>query len=358
MKLFLNIHGLEFALTCADSRVTDEVGRQFAHFVTDGAGTAACMGMTALLRTPDPNLIPRDAEASLITIYSTSYEHDDIVYIDYQRRGLLVYDTVGETAELYSDDVLFLATMATALITSRVRQLLPARGIHVFPWLSVSARGSAFLFLMYPGGGKTTLTLELLRSTDLALLGDTFTFVSRDGTVLPYPRSIHKRGRKVPQIPEEVQTPFTNLIHEPRVSIDLGYIRDRFGPPSRPTAVFLCNRIASEEPRIVEVPKWRAFVLAARQVRMKSRLQGALGHLVPPTRMSRPRSWWNAARRALAATSVLGRSDTYLLLLGHDTSRNVRVVERFIEERARGRRASRGSDGAPVSGVPARSQEA
>ncbi len=248
MDLELNFYGVNVRVNCKNPNVIDCLKREFKYFLSETGISSVEFYLEALEQSPPYHLIPEGTEASIITMYSSSYRNGNYVYTDYQGRGFLIYDLVGGRGEAYSDDEIFLTTIVRALIISKVVELLSVKGIYSFPWFGVSINRLVVLFLMFHGGGKSILALELLKNSELMLVGDTHTLVSRNGEILPFHRNIDARGGMLSWIPQNRQKLYINVIYEPRVSIDINYFSDKLSGPCRPYIMAVCKRIFSEKP--------------------------------------------------------------------------------------------------------------
>ena len=273
-------------------------------------------------------------QPSSISMFCSSYRNDDYVYTDYQGRGFLILDLEGENGKIYSNNESFLTTLLTNTIFEKVCELLSAKGIYRFSWLSMSVNGLAIVFLMLPGGGKTSLVLELLKTPEFKILSDTYTFITRTGEILPFPRNLHPRGGKVSEIPQDRQQVFDTTRYEPRVRIDIDHFRDQLSNSCKPYLIAVCKRIFSEDPRIEKLPKWKSFLLVYRQALVKYKLYESINdQQTSEKKKSTYRRYLTSATRALTVIKTLCKSQTYLFYLGLNNDKNARAINAFMREK-------------------------
>jgi len=272
MNLEFDFYGIRVKVTCENSTVLTSLKKDYEYFLSEGGDSSAQLYLEAVEQPPPYHLIPQGTEASSISMFCTSYRDDDYVYTDYPGRGFLILDLEGENGKIYSNNESFLTTLLRRTIFHRVSELLSAKGIYRFSWLSMSVNGLAIVFLVLPGGGKTSLALELLKTSEFKILSDTYTFITRTGEILPFPRNLHPRGGKVSEIPQDRQQSFDTTKYEPRVMIDIDHFRDQLSSSCKPYLIAVCKRIFSEDPRIERLPKWKSFLLVYRQALVKYKL--------------------------------------------------------------------------------------
>ncbi len=95
--------------------------------------------------------------------------------------------------------------IAFLTVLSRVGEHLDAVGLHRVHALGLQAQGAAALVLLPMGGGKTTLTLRLLREEGVRLLSEDSPLIARRGEVLPFPLRIGVRpGEEPPGTPPDL----------------------------------------------------------------------------------------------------------------------------------------------------------
>ncbi len=334
MNLEFDFYGIKVKVTCENSTVMNSLRRDYEYFVSEGSDDSAHLYLEALEQPPPYHLIPQGTEASSISMFCTSYRKDDHVYTDYQGRGFLILDLEGENGKIYSTNDSFLTTLLRRTILTRVSDLLSAKGIYKFSWLSMSVNGLAIIFSMLPGGGKTSLALELLKTSEFKILSDTYTFITRTGEILPFPRNLHPRGGMVSEIPQDRQQLFDNTRYEPRVMIDIDHFRDQLSSSCKPFLLAVCKRIFSEEPRIEKLPKWRSFLLLYRQALVKYELYESINDQETSEKeKSRFRKHLTSAKRALIVIKLLYKSETYLFYLGVNNSRNAKAINTFMREK-------------------------
>jgi hypothetical protein len=240
--------------------------------------------------------------------------------------------TVGE-GKIYSNSESFLSALLQAVILCKVDELLSEKGIFKFSWLSMSVNGLAILFLTLPGGGKTSLALDLLKISDFKLLSDTYTVVTSTGEVLPFPLDLYSRGDMLPEIPQAHQELFNNSFHGHRVTIDIDYFRDKLAGSCRPYIMAVCKRIFSQKARIEKLSKWKTVLFVYQQALAKYRFYQSDGFLIPENRKSSYRRYLISIKRTLVAIKTLWKSQTFLLYLGVNKGENARIVSEFIQKR-------------------------
>ncbi len=151
----------------------------------------------------------------------------------------------GGTAEpmiCHSADIAAIHTLDRLVDT--VQRGLHARGFTTIHAAAVASPGGIVVLAGASGQGKSTLALGLAYR-GFGLLSDELAIVDRDGTVLPYPRSVHVRPATLDLIPA-----LGFLADRPRLTLGGGSewaltpaeLRDRWGgtpPTTGPLAAIL-----------------------------------------------------------------------------------------------------------------------
>ncbi len=154
----------------------------------------------------------------------------------------LVSGGTAEPMTCHSADIAAIHTLDRLVDT--VQRGLHARGLTTIHAAAVATAGGILVLAGASGQGKSTLALGLAHR-GFGLLSDELAIVDRDGTVLPYPRSVHVRPATLDLIPA-----LEFLADRPRLTLGGGSewaltpaeLRDRWGgttPATGPLAAIL-----------------------------------------------------------------------------------------------------------------------
>jgi hypothetical protein len=329
--LAFDFYGLRVTVAADDGHLLEDVRRDFSYF---RAGPGAAALRVTLKPEPGPRTqLPR-LKATLQTPRNIVYRDAEVSYIDYFGRALMTHGRDGACV-IYCSDRDLAHEVAFLTILSRVGEHLDAVGLHRVHALGLQAQDAAALVLLPMGGGKTTLTLQMLETEGVRLLSEDSPLIARNGEVLPFPLRIGVRpGEEPPGAPPQHMRTVRRMEYGPKTLIDIEQFRDRIGERCRPGVILLGER-------------WLAGPSAILPERRRRALDAFLRHCVVGLGLYQgvefvfERTAWEIVGKAGVALSrlrnslgVIRRSGVYRFVMGPDRRQSAQVLAEFLHGEA------------------------
>jgi len=255
-QLFLEFYGVNIQIESDDTGLLDLIVHDFNYFIT--AGKKCDFLIRYHKKTPEYSKLPI-MSASLATPRNICFIDKDVTYIDYFGKALNIYKKKKKQCDIYTDKIKLGHEIVYLTILSRVSDLLDNKGFHRIHALGLEYHGKGILVLLPSGGGKTTLAMQILNSTedDIKLLSEDSPMIDSHGNLYPFPIRI---GLLPEQVPEGIDDKFTNYYERmefgPKITINLSYFKNRISyNPVSPWIILLGERSTGEVSQIKPAPK-------------------------------------------------------------------------------------------------------
>ena len=319
----------------ADVRIVIEPDRAHSRETAPNNAAPRAKRARRLFRTKDA-VVTRSGSAQ---IFETS------------ERATVTYDFGTESGAIFGPDRDLALEKGYLLVTTRVGALLDRRGLHRVHAMGVARGEDALLCALAMGGGKTTLTLELMRgggapatsraaSDGWRLLSDDSPLIGRDGRVWPLPiRPGVVQGTPLPDVPAHLLISFPRSRYGPKTLIDARHFAGRVAPPSRVRVIAFGARADRTVPTARRrtglaglAVLWQAGVMGrglAELLEYSAPFSAAGAMELVRTRIS----------RFFAMLAALRGAAVYELALGNDAAANASLVGSLLDaHRAAGAR--------------------
>ena len=326
-ELWLEVHGEKAVVRCCDPSVLDALGRDFEYF------SAAPGGPGALQLTLEAREASGEGAGGLPIFGGRDYHvraRGRERVIRYRDGALALYDFEKKKGRIIARDPARLHELAYLALLSRVGEALDRRGLHRVHALGFEWSGHGGLLLLPSGGGKSALTLEMLRGSAFGLLSEDTPIVDSGGGLRAFPLRLGFRpGTDLAKVPLEWQRPFRRRLHGPKTLVDLPFFLHRVRALARPRWLLLGRR--GPGPARLR-PASRARAAAA----LGANLVVGVGVAQMAEYMIRPsaRGVWDllniVASRARAARSLLGACQAWEFSLGAGPEDAARALSHFL----------------------------
>jgi hypothetical protein len=257
------------------------------------------------------------------------YSLGDETWVDHHGHAMSHYDFARESGEITALQTSDLVELGYLMIQSRLGQLLEARGLFRVHCLGIELNGRSALVLTPSGGGKSTLALALLRTTDARLLGDDMVFIDDAGNATAFHSPI---GIASPALAEGLGEPleFARRLHGNKWILPLDAIENRLADgPTPVTLLAVAVRVSSPPARLVDAERsavvgalWRDLVVG---LGLPQVIELVARHGVADLPQALP----VATRRAAAAYQLAKRSNHHVLELGDPNDAAALLCERL-----------------------------
>lgn len=336
-RLCFDFHGVGLRVSCDDLAVSTQVAEDFAYFRTDRSPRAepepgSGLTITASSCKPDYAALP-PLKANLYTPRNICYSQGDITYIDYFGRALARYDRGHDTLDVQSDEPHMLREVIFLSVLSRIGEALERRHMHRVHSLAIELDGEAALFALRSGGGKTSLTMELLRS-DAAyrVMSEDSPLVSASGRVLPFPLRFGVKGDRPEGFADHHVTRVERMEFEPKYLISLEAFDGRIASgAAEPRFLFIGQRTLSRECAIRRVGFSAGLRCLMRDMIVGVGLYQGVEFLFQSSTLEVVKRTGLFVSRLRRALSLLRRCEIYTVELGRDRHRNAADVVTFLK---------------------------
>lgn len=144
---------------------------------------------------------------------------------------------------IYADEAQVAYQAAFYVVQSYVGEAMDRMGTHRVHGLAMSWNGRATVLMAPSGGGKSTLALRLLSQPQFGLYSDDIAFVTREGTLIPFPLRI--ASSEAPDIEDGFVRRFVTEDRPTKFVVRSSYFKSRV-PEAAPLVVLGCLKRGSE----------------------------------------------------------------------------------------------------------------
>jgi len=325
-----NVYGYKFTISGPAGAAYSGACQDFAYFKSTPCTDGDLIEI--IDAEPDYDSLPQ-VEASIYTPRNVVFKSGDISYIDYQGHALGIYDKKTNNFSIQSRDADLLYESVYLFLLSQVGAFLDEQHMHRVHALAVSIYGHAIVVLLPSGGGKSTLTLELLKHPEVKLLSDDSPFIDTDGHVHAFPLRLGLLRGSESEIPEEHRREIQRMEFEPKVLLNYEYFSHRVIPDARPGLILLGARTLSPEGSLEELGFFKGFRAMTANCIVGIGLYHGLEFILSSSPWEILTRFGLVLSRARNSARFLRRSHVYKLRLGRSSESNARAVIKLAEKK-------------------------
>lgn len=332
--LWLNFYGVLVEFTSDDAETSEFIESDFSFFriVSPIENTGPVFRISVHLKPPPYHRIPDNTVATAHTKDAVVYKTESATYYDSFGEALVIYTGGHDSAEIYSLDRNLLFEKSYLMIMTHVGERLDRRGLHRIHAMGVVYRNKGILCLLPMGGGKTTLTLGLLKNKAFSLLSEEIPLVSTRGMLLTFPIRMGVTQGTPLSIPDRFLKDFKRSHYKAKTLIDTRFLEGQIGSVVEPGVIFVGRRLFSAHPRIEKASRLRAFASLFRLCVMAIGIPQLLEYLLHFDILDAVRQSPIFVSRLMSSLALVLKSRTYVLYLGYDRDENARYVTEFLSE--------------------------
>jgi len=318
-----DVYGYKFTISGPAGKAYSGACQDFAYFETNSGVGANLIEM--IEADPDYDALP-EVEASIYTPRNVVFKKGDISYIDYQGRAIGIHNKKTNHFKIQSRDPDLLYEAVYLFLLSQVGAFLDEQHMHRVHALAVSICGHAVVVLLPSGGGKSTLTLQLLKHPEVKLLSDDSPFIDVHGHVHAFPLRLGLLRGSESEVPKEHRRVIQRMEFEPKVLLNYEYFSHRVTADAKPGLLLLGARTLASEGRLDRI----GFLKGFRAMTANCIVGIGLYHGLEFILESSP--WEILSRFSLALSRTrntfrfLRRSRIYKLRLGRSSESNANAV--------------------------------
>jgi hypothetical protein len=326
-----DVYGFQFTLNSENAgQAIADVSEDFAFFRRDSVAAGA---MPVVLHGVDPpyDTIPQKP-ATVYTPRNISFTDGSRTYVDYSGRALAIFDRAKPSFDVYSRDGGLLYEVAYLYLLSRIGEYLDTRGLHRIHSMALSYDGKAVLAIFPMGGGKSTLAMELLKSTDFKILSDDSPFLARNGGVLAFPLRLGFLPGGEAGVPAEHRRTINRIEFGPKVLVNYSFFADRVAANAAPGVVFLGERSLAKTCRIEPIGTLAQYRSIIVNCVVGLGLYQGLEFVMRSNPIELVSKAGVAFSRFRNARALFRRAHVCRLILGRDHAQNAEAVSQYVRK--------------------------
>ena len=260
-KIVLNIYDVIISLI-GNEEIVNKLSLDFKYFLLDNNNLNIKINLSININFINPpyEKIPQ-ISASMYKTDCLCYDYNNLRYVDYNGKGLVIFNKEKKIAEICSLDKDLLYEISYLFLHSQVGELLDIKGYHRIHACSFSYNNKTFICTLPQGCGKSTLLMNLLKNNSIKLLSDDTPIINRKGNVYPFPIRIGIcNDFDTSNIDKNFITVFNRRKFGQKNLVSFEYFKDRIEKENFPTTIILGKRVYSNTPMLIKTNKFYAFV--------------------------------------------------------------------------------------------------
>jgi hypothetical protein len=269
--------------------------------------------------------------ASVLTPRNISFRDGDVSYVDYFGRGMAIVNERHGTCDIYATAFDLAREIAYLFLLSTVGQYLDSKGLHRIHAMGVNYKGHGVLLLLPSGGGKSTMTMELLRHDDFSLLSEDTPLIDRDGRIHPFPLRLGFRDDGKTEVPPEQRRTLKRMEFDPKTFVDLSFFAHKLSGPVGASLLLVGERNLGMESMVVPISRRRAAKALIKYLIVGLGVYQGLEFLLERGLWEMTGKVGVAASRARNGVVLMRKTHAYKLVLGRDREKNSRTLIEFIQ---------------------------
>jgi hypothetical protein len=324
-----DFHGFRVQVSGHPPEVVQEITRDFEWFVK-AESHPPDMQVTVYQEPPPYDRLPA-VPASVLTPRNISFRDGDVSYVDYFGRGMAIVNERHGTCDIYATGFDLAREIAYLFLLSTVGQYLDSKGLHRIHAMGVNYKGHGVLLLLPSGGGKSTMTMELLRHDDFSLLSEDTPLIDRDGRIHPFPLRLGFRDDGKTEVPPEQRRTLQRMEFDPKTFVDLSFFAHKLSVPVKASLLLVGERNLGMESMVVPISRRRAAKALIKYLVVGLGVYQGLEFLLERGLWEMTGKVGVAASRARNGVVLMRKTQAYKLVLGRDREKNSRTLIEFIQ---------------------------
>ena len=328
----LNFYGKHIAIRCPPGIELATLDKLYGFFNSDRREREPDCEIALEIGEPDLNSFGA-VRPAYYTPRNVVYFHEGQKIVNYHGRALVLQNREGSRARVIARNEDILQSVAYNLLQFQMSIHADAIGRYRVHALAFSFNGKGVLVLLPRGGGKSTLTLELLKRGEIKLISEDAPLIDGSGRIYPHPVSI---GRLKGEIPEGVPAEFVGEIQymdgNTKEFLDIRCFRSRIEEsPVKIAAIYSGQRFLGDRVEIVPQSYCSMlrefFSVCVSGVGLYQGLEFAL------TRSVRELLGyaWLGLRRFYAAARFIAGGERYEFRMGTNVKRNTEELLKHLD---------------------------
>lgn len=334
-ELKLNIYGFFIQIKSVDQEVLKKLKKDFNYFVVKEE-TKVEKTLSIKIQDHEEHLIPRNLKATKQTSNSIYFDKGNKRYNDYYGKATTIFNYKTETVDVYFKNKSFLHEITYLLILSRSAKFMDSVGLHKIHACSVKLNKKNIVFMMGSKGGKSTLFLELIRTSDIKIISDDTPVVDRFGNIRPFPLRIgiedkNKIFSYFPYLRDEDTYEFKREYYSKKYLVPINALKNEVSVGLK-TALIQGVRTTRDKPLLKKISRLEMFKFLIGHMIVGVGLPIILEYFIEHNLKDHLRNTKNLFSRIKTAILLLVKSETYIYYMSDNVVLNGTYLKDFFDE--------------------------
>lgn len=331
-KLILSFYGLAIEITSLDLQGLKNIEKDYSYFKSPLSHPSHIKAKIKVIpEDPRYSDLPF-LKASMYTPRNICYHRDNLTYIDYYGKGLVVADKKKNEYTVFSKDLYLRHEIVYLTILSLVGSHLDSKGLHRVHGFGVDLNGRGVLVLLPRGGGKTTLLLDILKEDNIKLISEDSPLVNRSGELLVFPIRI---GVSASEKPEDISDEYIYYLERmefgPKYLIDIAAFKDKITKePSLSWLILVGIRALGPGSEIIPISKFKVLREFIKNSVIGLGLYQGMEFILQKSIFELLSKLGLIFSRLRNSFKIILASKTYLFVVGSDKKQNAATLLSFL----------------------------
>jgi len=330
--MLIDFYGLIIKCKTDSEDLTAELLRPYRHFLK-AAPSSEKQSLTIVAEEKAP---PYKDFPSLASSFSTPrnivYKSKELKIVDYFGKAAVVEDMNTSVHTIYSADRGLLSEIFYLLVLSLIGRFCDKNDILRLHALGLSHGEKAFVILMPPGSGKSTIALSLIKEPDIKLISDDEPLFNGSGSIAPFPLRIGALVKeRIGNVPDKYVYKVDRMEFGPKYFVDYDYykekVEDRF---LKDVTLISGKRTLNCEPGIKNISKMKMFKTLLRDAVVGVGLFQGVEFIFNSSQSEIFSKIPVLFKRLFLAIRLVSSARTYELTISSDIEQNARVITDFM----------------------------
>jgi hypothetical protein len=267
-----------------------------------------------------------------VTPRNAVYRHGSSIVLDHLGRAISVLDSGGNQLWIQGEDEHVVHDAVYYFLLGRIGEHLDTRGLVRLHALGVAGGQGAVALLLPPGGGKTTLALEAIKTEGVKLLSEDSPVLDHRGRLHPFPLRIGVNAKDVERLPAGASRRIERVWLHPKVAVEVESFADRVANrPHDLRHIVVGRRSLAATPSLEPIARRAAVKPLTREAVFGVGLYQGLGFAHQRGTRELVRKARIAAARGRACATALAGAQVWRLTLCRDSERNWELLRTLLE---------------------------
>lgn len=334
-EIFFNFYGFVIRIACDSEKTIELLRKDFSYFLSKEKNPD--FFIKARVTTKLSNKIPSGLPSIRQNTRAITYQSGDVRYNDFYGKAVSVLNYANQTMEIFCFEESYLHELLYLAILSRETKFHDLKGLHKLHAFAVAKGDTALIGMMNMKGGKTTLFSYFLDQEGFELISDDTPLIDQRGRVRSFPIRIgfepESYSGKILESYKDRSYSFHREEYGDKFLVDLAEFKNKISDIKKKVVLFQGVRVHGlERPEAHKIGKLKMFKYLLKNMVVGIGLPMVLEYYLEGGLVGKIKDIKILLRRTIAAMSLLGRSECYLVKLGPIPAENFKMVRSLLED--------------------------